>query len=421
MTAPSPASASDRLGFDYNPFDRTFAIDPFSYYARMRADGGVHRWSSGFWTIARYDDVATAMKDTSAFSNRAMGEILSGGLPGATEHSSGPVAPATRQEVAGSIVAADPPVHTELRAIVNRGFLPAFIRQLEPHVEAMVDDLVAAMGAKPEFDVIADLASALPVMVITEMLGVRPEHRPEIREWVDTLTVGMNGSKRHLSREESGAAAAGMNLLSVVYQTVGEKVAAPDDRMITRLLAVAEEGALSHQEAMNFASLLLFAGSETTTHLIGNAVEALIRHPHLVADLLADPSLIPGALEEIVRWNGPVQYVFRRATRDIAVNGVIIPQGADVVMLLGSANRDPERWGETADAFDIRRNASGHLGYAVGPHFCIGVPVARMEARVALSRLLPLLASTSATADKREIIDSNQFRGYGALKFRKAA
>jgi cytochrome P450 len=230
----------------------------------------------------------------------------------------------------------------------------------------------------------------------------------------------MTGSLRFVDPVESGAAQAGLEQGQHLAGVIAERQVAPRDDIVSELTRAQGGEILTPEETLGFAGVLTFAGSETTTNLIGNAVRVLVERPDLYERVVADPSRIDALLEETLRWDTPVQYLFRRAKEDVEIAGTKIPKDGIVTLLTGSANRDPGHWGEGAEEFDLDRNTAGHLGFGLGIHFCIGAALARMEAQVALEELLPLLQESEFEGHAFEPIDSVQFRGVSSLRFRRS-
>jgi cytochrome P450 len=363
-----------------------------------------------------------------------MRAILAGGRPG-VDPASDPAAvqrmlafanalpfPPQALMTARNLISEDPPRHGPLRAIVNRGFTPRRIAAWERLAREIVDGCVARLREVERFDLIEELAIPLPVRMIAEILGVEPERHADFKRWSDRLIAGTTGSGRGLDPAVSGLAEA-LGQLCAYVQGVAERRAAEPGEDLVSLLVAAQEGEarLSTLEVVLFALLLLSAGNETTTNLIGNGVLALLAHPDQLARLRADRSLLPGAIEEMLRWDGPVQLVFRRATRDVELPGGRIPGGAGVIALLGSANRDERKWGATAGAFRVERNPQGHLAFGFGNHFCLGASLARLEARVAFEALLDELPALRRQESRVEWVDSFLVRGPRRLPLRRAA
>ncbi len=398
------------VSIDYDPFFSAHREEPYPTYSRLRSIAPVY-WAerSKTWVVSRYDDVLAVLKDTTRFSSDAMATVLVGSTP-RRSHDGAPGAPRP------SVVTSDPPVHTALRDVVNRGFTPRQISAWKPAVEKIVDECVATMRKERRFDLVADLTIPMPVIVIANVLGVEPGRYADFKKWATTITAGMNGSKRHLGFVGSGAAAASAEMSKYLAEIIARKTSASGNDLIAVLVRAKEGEVLTAQEAIIFANLLLFAGSETTTNLIGNAICALLQHPETLARVQANLKLIAPVIEETLRWDPPVHYLFRRATQEVEVAGTIIPQGATVTVLIASANRDEAACGADAAKFDLDRKMSNpHLAFGFGAHFCLGASLARMEATAALQRVIPLLAHAHRSSAAVSYIDSFQFRGPASL------
>lgn len=396
-------------GVAYDPFDIRVQADPYPIYRWLRDEAPVHHSpATDTFVLSRYDDVAWALGDTQLFSSDAMRGVLLGQPTGVGEQH------LPREEAMGNLVSIDPPGHTELRRIVNRGFTPRTINGWR----ARIDELVAGMlaGAGDRIDVVAQLASPLPVRVIAELLGADAERAADFRAWADASTRAASGSSRGGIDED--ALMAVLAMAEHLGTEIDARQASPRDDLLTTLVRARGEDTLTREEAVGFAALLLFAGTETTTNLIANACWALLSTPDERRALVANPDRVPAVLEEALRWESPVQYVFRRATRPFDRHGVEVPADATVTLVLAAANRDPRHWGDDADAFRPDRVSAGHLGFGFGAHFCLGASLARHEAAAALGALLPWLAADQdlAGAAADEFIDSVQFRGRARLE-----
>jgi cytochrome P450 len=397
---------------EYDPFSLAFRSDPYPHYARLRAEAPVfYSPSARMWIVSRCEDVAGVLKEPNLFSSDAMAAILAvdtGGTGG------GPRMP-------GNLVTYDPPEHTKLRNIVNRAFTPRRIESWRPLVEQLTRDCVDEMSRRDRFDVIADLAALAPVRVIATILGIDPSRHADFKRWANVITAAMTGSKRGMDPVASGAVQAGLELAQHLGEVIAKRAASPSDDVISVLVRAQEGEALTPIEVVGFAGVLTFAGTETTTNWIGNAVRVLAENESVRARVLAAPALVPRLLEETLRWDSPVQYLFRRTTAAAEIAGTKIEKDAFVCALLGSANRDPQRWGPNAEVFDLDRATSGHLAFGLGAHFCLGAALARLEAECALRALLPLLARSKFEGHELAPIDSVQFRGVSKLGFVRAA
>lgn len=391
---------------EYDPFSPESQRDPFPIYERLRREAPVY-WAepSQMWAVSRYDDVLAVLKDTERFSADAVGIVQVG----------------AEARIEGNVVTYDPPDHTRLRTILNRGFTPRRVEEWRREAEQLVAEAVGAMREQEEFDVIGDLAATIPATMIAKILGLPEERHADFKGWTDTTTAMMSGSKRGVDVVESGVLEAALQMRACLAEVLEARRAHPEDDLMSVLVAAQADGSLSEEEALGFAGVLTFAGSETTTNLIGNAVRALVESPDVLARLRADPGLRSPLIEETLRWDSPVQYLFRRTLQEIEIAGTTIPENAFVVLLLGSANRDEAHWGAEAAQFDLDRNPVGHLGLGVGAHFCLGAALARMEAECALEQLLPLIGASRFAGHALEPIDSIQFRGVRKLQFRTEA
>jgi cytochrome P450 len=417
---------------DYDPCGPEWRDDPYPHYRELRDRAPVCRsTSTGAWCVSRYDDVMFVLKSPELFSSRAMFTFLMNqgreGPPPLTWKTLRFIVRLAWQTrlnpfeftTARNLVAEDGESHTAMRSIVNRGFTPRQIEGWEGRARALVAECMAKLERGEGFDLVADLAIPLPVSLIAEMLGVEPERRADFKRWSDTIVSVATGPDREdpFDPRITDTLIELMRYLRAV--AVDRKRNPADDLISTIVAAQAGEEALTIREVMQFVMLLLVAGNETTTNLIGNAVNALFAHPDQLAKLAADPSLVPAAIEETLRYDPPIQILFRKATRDVEIAGTRIPEGAYVAPLLGSANRDERQFPEP-DVFDLSRNPQGHVGFGFGKHFCLGASLARMEARTALEALAPLLPRLEP-ASPRQLVDSFLVRGPRHLELRQAA
>jgi cytochrome P450 len=418
----------------YEPFSEAVREDPYPHYAVLRDEAPVY-WAEGAqaWCVSRYDDVHFVLRNAELFSSDAMRTMLMGAPPGVnpledpdtmeralalTQALSFPMDELIR---ARNLIAEDPPRHTAMRNIVNRGFTPRRIATWEPLVREFARACVNDMRHAEEIDLVAAFAMPLPVRVICEILGVEPERRDDFKRWSDHIVAGTTGSTRMADPLTSGFAEAMKELSDYIRGVVEQRITHPSDDLISVLIAAQDGVGLSAAEMTMFVLLLLVAGNETTTHLIGNATHALLSHPSQLARVTADPSLIPSWIEETLRWDSPVQFVSRRTTADVEVAGQRLPANAHVVAIIGSANRDERHWGPTAEQFDVTRNPQGHLSFGFGNHFCLGASLARLEARIALEALLDELPRRVRSEPRVEHIDSFLIRGPKRFLLRLAA
>ena len=305
----------------------------------------------------------------------------------------------------------DPPDHTRLRNIVNRSFTPRMIADLEPRIRQVTDDLIGGVQHKGEMDLMADLAIPLPVTIIAEILGVDPARKEDFKRWSDGAVGDVAQATAPTGYDAEGDDEDGMAFQAYFENVVAERRRDPQDDMISHLIRAEEEQqALDSDEVLAFIGLLLIAGNETTTNLLGNAMIALLDHPDQLQKVLDDPSLVPNLVEEALRYDAPVQFLFRRATQDVEIAGTLIPQGSMVMVVFGSANRDERKYPDS-EKFDVTRDTQGHLAFGHGIHFCLGAPLARLEAKIALAALLKLDNLARADEGRVELIDSFFLRG----------
>jgi cytochrome P450 len=422
------------MSLDYDPMSARWRDDPYPMYRRLRDEAPVH-WAPGAnaFCVSRYEDVQRVLNEPETFSSRAMFTvIMNGGQDAMPPLRWGALKAIVRLTIGSralphkfmngrNLIAADGAVHSGMRAIVNRGFSPRRIRDWEPRVRELVESCMRELRGSDDFDVVRHLAIPLPVTIIAEMLGVEPERRQDFKRWSDTTIHYTTGSGR-ADRFADEFVSAVADLTRYLRRMIAERRKQPRDDLISVLLSTQQEGGagLSDVEVIMFVNLLLVAGNETTTNLIGNAVNALLDHPQQLERVAADLSLVPSLVEETLRFDAPVQLVFRTATRDAEIAGTRIPQGSWVAPLLGSANRDERRFGQP-DRFDAGRNPQGHVGFGFGKHFCLGASLARLEATAALTALVPELLQRRKREAAVERIDSFLVRGPSRLALAPAA
>jgi cytochrome P450 len=362
--------------------------DPYPAYRRWREERPVARPREQLFVLSRFADCEAVLADP-AFGRREDGDgrfPVAGGDPGVD----------TR-----SLLRLNPPDHTRLRRLVSRAFTPARVRALEPRIEATARELldVARRADRGRFDLIEGLAQPLPVAVISDLLGIEPADRPRLVTWSAALARSLDPEFLIPEEERGQAGAARDEFVGYLRGLLPARRRAPGDDLISALIQASDEGgALTENQVVSLCILLLVAGHETTRSLIGSMVLALLSHPAELAALRAAPELTEQAVEETLRCYPPVQMLRRFALRSAEIAGVTIPAGSFAVMLVGAANRD-EAICSDPDSFRVTRRPGHHLAFGHGIHFCLGAPLARLEAAVALRLLLPSLPDLRVAAE----------------------
>jgi cytochrome P450 len=367
-------------GVAFRPLARDRKLNPYRSYQDLREKDPIHRTRLfNGWVLSRYADCASVLRDPRFSADRTKSNF--GGEMKALEERS-PYARATSQ----MMLFRDPPDHTRLRGLVSKAFTPKSVGALEPRIREIVNELLDEAAAKGgRLDIIKDLAYPLPVIVIAEMVGVPPEDRVRFKAWSDAVGEGLEPM---LTQEQlQRADAAVLALKDYFAGIIAERRREPREDLVSALVQAEEEGdRLSEEELYTTLILLLVAGNETTTNLIGNGTLALLRHPGQYELLRNQPEIVESAVEELLRYDSPVQSTGRVATEDLDLNGVRVRKGEFVVTLIGAANRDPEQFPDP-NRLDLARKDNRHLSFGMGNHFCMGAPLARLEGRIAFSAL----------------------------------
>jgi cytochrome P450 len=369
-------------GIVWNPLDRRLRADPHSMYRRLRERDPVHRsrLADGF-VLSRHADILTVLRDpTWSSDERHYSRYARLRARAARAGISDPYA-----DDRATMLRLDPPDHTRLRGLVSKAFTPRAIEAMRPGIEKRVDALLSSAGARGHMELVSDLASPLPVMVIAEMLGVPPEDHERFRRWSDDAILMLGDN----SMEDKRRGLRAIDDLREYFRATAEaRRVEPRDDLLSAMVEAEEAGdRLSLPELLGTCVLLLVAGNETTTKLIGNSVLALLRHPEQLALLRAEPERIGPAVEELLRYDGPVQLTSRLAAQDRELLGRPVRRGQQVILLLPAGNRDPEAFSDP-DRLDVTRENVRHLAFGHGLHFCLGAQLARLEAAVALEGLV---------------------------------
>jgi cytochrome P450 len=383
----------------YSPYDYAIHEDPYPTYARLRAEAPLYRNEQlGFWALSRHADVSAAYKDTERFSS-AMGVSLE---PTAT----GPHASKTM-----SFLAMDPPKHGRMRGIVSRAFTPRRVNDLEPHILELTRAHLEPALERGEFDFVADFAGKLPMDVMSEMLGVPQADRAEVRRLADLLVHREEGV---FDVPRSGMEAA-MVLATYFGEMIAERRAQPRDDLTSALLEAQMEGErLSDGDVMAVLFLMIVAGNETTAKLLANALFWAAENPAEQTRAFSDGGWIDAWIEETLRYDGSSQATARTLTRDVELYEKVLAAGDRVLLLIGSANRDDSVFPD-ADRYDLARDTSDMVSFGAARHFCLGAPLARLEARVALTEIVRRIKSYEVDGARARRVHSVNVRGFASL------
>ncbi|MEU8340160.1 cytochrome P450 [Spirillospora sp. NPDC048832] len=386
----------------YSPFDYAVHEDPYPVYARLREEAPLYRNDEiGFWALSRHADVAAAFRDHGTFSS-------SHGV--SVEPSAwGPNAHRTM-----SFLALDPPRHTRMRALVSKGFTPRRVKEMQDGIRALTLRHLEPALEKGEFDFVSDFAGLLPMDVISEMMGVPEADRAEVRRLADTVVHREEG----LNDVPPAGMDAALTLVGYYQDMVAERRRRPAGDLTSALLDAEIDGdRLDDTEVIAFLFLMVVAGNETTTKLLANALYWGSRNPAQAAKPLADPARVDDWVEETLRYDTSSQMLARKVAKDVELHGRRVPAGDRVLLLVGSANRDPRAFPD-ADAYDLDRDTSQLVSFGGGRHFCLGANLARLEARIALTEFVGRVRSYEVDHANAERVHSVNVRGFASLPVR---
>src|SRR3954453_2939626 len=394
----------------FNPFDPGFRVNPYPTYRRLLAEDPVHRTPFGMLALSRYRDCAAILRDHRSSSDASNSNMYKQFMQGRNP-----------EEVFGALAGMrpflfmDPPDHTRLRALVQKAFTPKTVENLRPRIQELVDDLMAPVMDRGSMDVIEDLAYPLPVRVITEMLGVPLEDHDTFKGWSRELAGALDpdfATPDDVAQRRERAASA---FVEYFQGLIAERRRTLRDDLLSALIAAEDEGnKLSEKELLSTLILLLVAGHETTVNLIANGVLALARHPDQLQRLRDDPVLVRTAVEEVLRYDPPVQFTARVALESMDLDGTTLEQGGQAILLIAAANRDPEQF-NNPDTFDVGRQDNRHLSFGLGAHFCLGAPLARAEGQVTLETLSRHVGDLRLHVEQPEYKENIVLRGLAAL------
>jgi cytochrome P450 len=391
------------MAFHFNPMDPAFVADPYPTYSRLRAEDPVHHSPLGFWVLTRYEDVVGILRDA-RFAKEPMIAAVAARLG---------VNPAT---IGVSMLDRDPPDHTRLRGLASKAFTPRVVEALRPRIQAIVDGLLDDVERAGSMDLIEEFAYPIPVNVICEMLGVPVEDHEQFKGWSLDLARGLDSIMLGPDSEivkRSGHAREGLS--TYIRGLIAERRSSPRGDLLSALIAAEEAGdKLSEPELVAMCILLLVAGHETTVNLIGNGMLALLRHPDQLKLLRERPEMIGTAVEELLRFDGPVQRTARTPSEDVMIGNQTIPAGEIVMPFIGAADRDPAQFREP-DRLDLTRTENRHIAFGWGIHFCLGAPLARIEGQIAINTLVRRMPKLALAVEEPEHRHSLTLRGLVAL------
>ena len=401
---------------DYKPNDPAVLADPFPLYARLRDEDPAH-WSPRLkaWVLTRYEDVKRVCLDTAGMSSDRLRPFFAT-LPGAQA-----------QQVSELIryltlwmVFRDPPEHTRLRRLAAKVFNVRSIHALRPNIEALTDWLLDSLDGRKEFDFIGDFAMPLPALVIIDMLGAPRAELARLKRLSDDMALFI-GSARDVPEKYERAAAATREMAGIFRELIAARRSAPQRDLLSELVTLDDAGdRLSDDELVAMCILLLFAGHETTTHHLANGLRALLAFPAQMEKLRAKPALAPAAVEELLRYDGPIGAQVRIVREPYSLHGKELRPGERVFVLMNAANRDPRAY-EEPDRLDLERDGVPHLTFGFGAHICLGFPLARLEGQVALPAVLARWREISLASEPAEWMDSMVLRGMKAMPVRVRA
>jgi cytochrome P450 len=404
-TASTVREAGQPEDLRFSPYDYQVHEDPYPLYARLRDEAPAYRNDEiGFWALSRYADVAAAFREPARFSN-ANGVSLEPSVWGPRAHRS------------MSFLALDPPRHTRMRALVARGFTPRRVRDMEESIRALTRQYLEPALEAGSAEFVADFAGRLPMDVISNMMGVPGPDRDEIRRLADAVVHREQGV---LDVPPSGVEAA-LRLAGYFAELVSQRRRQPAADLTSALTQAEIDGdKLTDDEVIGFLFLMVVAGNETTTKLLANAIYWGWRFPAELAKPLADPDRVPDWIEETLRYDTSTQFLARTAAEDFTAHGQLISAGTRVLLLVGSANRDPRAFADP-DAYDLDRDTSALVSFGAGRHYCLGANLARLEATVALTEFASRVASYEIDEEAARRVHSVSVRGFASLPMRLEA
>ncbi len=388
-----------------------FFQNPYPVYEQLRNEAPVY-WSEawGVWVLTRYADTVAMLRDPRHFSNAGRFRVFLEKLPADVQDAMGDL----KRSYSVGMLQSDPPDHTRLRALVNKAFTPRAVERMRARIQVLVDSLLDRVQPQGYMDLLGDYAYQVPAIVIAEMLGVPVQDRAQFTAWSDDI-AGFQAKGRAVLDTARRAQSSLGEMEEYFRQLCRQRRAEPQDDLMTSLTQAEEQGdKLSEGELLSACTTLLIAGHETTRNLIGNGILALLQHPAQMHQVRENPALIPMAVEELLRFNSPLQRGWRRVAMDTEIEGHVIQEGQLVFAMIGAANRDPAVFQEP-DRLDLKRQPNPHIAFGFGVHFCIGGPLARLEGAIAIETLLRRMPNLKLATENLVWQENSLIRGLKAL------
>lgn len=392
----------------FNPYDPKFQANPYAFYHNLRSVEPIHQSFTGMWVITRYADAKAVLRDPRFCVNKMSNNI---------QHKSHYLAQGNfntlAQVTSKWLIFLDPPEHTRLRGLISKAFSATSVKFLRPQIQQIADELISEVRHKGLMDIISDFACPLPCNVIAAILGVPIEDWSKLYHWADKLSNILDPLRSLEDYEQMNKVA--LEFTDYFQNLIAQRQENLQEDLLSALIAVKEQdNKLSEEEIISICMLLFFTGEETTVNLIGNGMLALLHHPQQMQQIKAQPMLIQSAVEEILRYDSPIQITTRIATEDVVLDDVTVRCGEKVLVVLGAANRDPAQFPEP-DCFDITRVNNHHLAFADGIHYCVGATLTRIEGEIAINALIQKLPELTLSQDKHEWRNKVAFRSLKAL------
>ncbi len=381
--------------FKFNPLDPEFQADPYPTYHHLRCFEPIHRTFMGVWLLTRYADAKAVLRDSRFCIYPTPKKIKEKSHYLELGDFNGLV-----QATGKWLIYLNPPDHTRLRGLVSKAFSSASVKCWRPQIQGVADELIGKVWDKGSMDIMSDFACPLPVKVIAAILGLPIEDCSNLHRWTDELSLVLDPLRSLKDYERMNKVA--LEFTDYFKSLIAQRQKRPQEDLLSTLIAAKEQdNKLSEEEIVSLCMLLFVAGEETTINLIGNGMLALLRHPDQMQKLKQEPTLIQGAVEELLRYDSPIQLNTRVAIENVDIGGKTIRAGEKVYIALGGANRDPEQFPEP-ERLDITRQQNGHLSFADGIHYCIGAALARLEAEIAINTLVQKLPNLRLATDRLE-------------------